>query len=397
MSTVTVLDLLGFDPFAPDFLRAPYRRYRELREQGPLFRTPAGMWLATGYAPCAALLRDPRFGHGEGPPGRNRGARSFLTMDPPDHTRLRALVSRAFTARMIERLRPRISAIAEELVGGMSGEVDLISALAYPLPVRVISEMLGVPPEDQARFQGWSESLARGLDPDFLLPEKMLAERDAARDEFHAYFGELLVRRRAEPGGDLLSALVTADELTTEELLSTCVLLLVAGHETTVNLIGNGALALLRHGALHRFGEGGEGHERHERNTAKAVEELLRYDPPVQLTLRFALEDVELCGTPIREGEAVMALLGAANRDPEVFSDPDMLDLDRGPVRHLAFGLGAHFCLGAPLARLEGSVALSALATAAPGLTLVDPAPPYKENLTLRGLAALPVRLGPPA
>jgi cytochrome P450 len=145
---------------------------------------------------------------------------------------------------------------------------------------------------------------------------------------------------------------------------------------------------------LHRFDEGSEGHER---NTSKALEELLRYDPPVQLTLRFALEDVELCGTPIREGEAVMALLGAANRDPEVFSDPDRLDLDRGPARHLAFGLGAHFCLGAPLARLEGAVALSALATAAPDLTLVDPTPPYKENLTLRGLAALPVRLSPPA
>ncbi|MFC7646856.1 cytochrome P450 [Streptosporangium lutulentum] len=388
---MTTLDLLGFDPFAPDFLRAPYRRYRELREQGPLFRTPAGMWLATGYAPCAALLRDPRFGHGEGPPGRVRGTRSFLVMDPPDHTRLRALVSRAFTARMIERLRPRVSAIAEELVGKMSGEVDVISALAYPLPVRVISEMLGVPAEDQARFQGWSESLARGLDPDFLLPEKMLAERDAARAEFHAYFAELLVRRRAEPGQDLLSALVTADELTTEELLSTCVLLLVAGHETTVNLIGNGTLALLRHGALRRF-RGGD-----ERDTAKAVEELLRYDPPVQLTLRFALEDVELCGTPIRRGEAVMALLGAANRDPEVFADPERLDLDRGPARHLAFGLGVHFCLGAPLARMEGAVALSALATAAPDLTLADPAPPYKENLTLRGLAALPVRFSPSA
>jgi cytochrome P450 len=287
VSMVTVLDLLGFDPFAPDFLRAPYQRYRELRKQGPLFRTSAGMWLATGYAPCAALLRDPRFGHGEGPPGRSRSTRSFLVMDPPDHTRLRALVSRAFTARMIERLRPRISAIAEELVGEMSGEVDLISALAYPLPVRVISEMLGVPPEDQARFQGWSESLARGLDPDFMLPEKVIAERDAARIEFHAYFAELLVRRRTEPGQDLLSA--------------------------------------------------------------------------------------------------------------KMFADPDRLDLDRGPGRHLAFGLGAHFCLGAPLARLEGAVALSALATAAPNLTLVDPAPPYKKNLTLRGLAALPVRLSPSA
>ncbi|MEU4830276.1 cytochrome P450 [Streptosporangium sp. NPDC023615] len=416
MSTA-VSDLLGFDPFAPGFTRAPYEHYRRLRKHGPLTRTASGMWLATGYAACATLLRDPRFGHGAGPHGRGRVARSFLTMDPPDHTRLRSLVSGAFTARMIERLRPRIEAVAGELAGSVaasvapdgradtdadgggdgggdgrgdtggrgSGESDLISALAYPLPVLVISEMLGVPPEDRVRFQGWSEALARGLDPDFVLPERVVAEREAARAEFHAYFAELAAGRRAEPGPDLLSDLVRTGALTLDELLATCVLLLVAGHETTVNLIGNGALALLRHGALDRF-RAGDG--------PRMVEELLRYDPPVQLTFRVALADTDLCGTPIRAGEAVLALLGAANRDPEVFAEPDRLDLGRRPGRHLAFGLGAHFCLGAPLARLEGTIALSALAAAAPGLVLADPAPPYKENLVLRGLAALPVRLG---
>jgi cytochrome P450 len=371
--TFSPREILGFDPFDPGFIRDPYAHYRELPR--PIFRTEAGMWVATAYETCSAMLRDPRFGHGERPEGSRR---SFLMLDPPDHTRLRGLVSRAFTARMVERLRPRIERIVEGLIDALPAQADLISGLAYPLPVLVICELLGVPPEDHDRLHEWSEAMARGLDPDFLLPTEVLDRRDEARRQFDAYFDELADRRRAEPADDLLSALTRVEELSRDELLVTCILLLVAGHETTVNLIGNGTLALLRNDALGRF-------------APEAVEELLRYDPPVQLTIRFAHDDVTLGGVDVRRGEPVVGLIGAANHDPAVFPDPGRLDLDRRPGRHLAFGLGIHFCLGAPLARMEGALALAALARRRPGLRLLEPAPPYKENLVLRGLAELRV------
>jgi cytochrome P450 len=282
---------------------------------------------------------------------------------------------------MIERLRPRVEEIAASLIRALPDEADLVSGLAYPLPVMVISEMLGVPPEDHERFRGWSEKLARGLDP--MLTEGLLSETGRARREFGDYFRELAAIRRARPGDDLLSALTGVRELTEAELLATCVLLLVAGHETTVNLIANGVLALLRHGLLAQAA----------RRPREVVEEVLRYDPPVQLTVRVALEDVSLGGTPVPKGTPVMAVIGAANRDPAVFPDPGRFDVTRSPERHLAFGLGIHFCLGATLARMEGEIALSALASAAPRLELAEPAPPYKENVVLRGLASLPVRL----
>ncbi|MEU4508486.1 cytochrome P450 [Nonomuraea wenchangensis] len=342
-------------------------------------------------------------------------------MDPPDHTRLRGLVSRAFTPRMVERLRPRVEAVTAGLIAALPEEGDLVSGFAYPLPVRVICEMLGVPPEDHERFQGWSETAARSLDP--MLTAELISESGRSGREFRDYFRDLLELRRRRPGDDLLSALTRVEELTEGELLATCVLLLVAGHETTVNLIANGVLALVRHGLL------GQAAER----PRQVVEEVLRYDPPVQLTGRVALRDAELGGTPVPAGTAVVALIGAANRDPAVFPDPDRFDpgrtdptrsglgrsdpgrsdatrsgpgrtdpartdparLDgaREPGRHLAFGLGIHFCLGATLARMEGEIALSALAAAAPRMELLDPAPPYKPNLVLRGLAKLPVRL----
>jgi cytochrome P450 len=330
---------------------------------------------------------------------------SFLVRNPPDHTRMRSLVSKAFTPKMVSRLAPRI----EELVDGLldralaaegavgrrrptdaDGEgVDLIEALAYPLPVTIISELLGVPAADEARFQAWSHSLARGLDPDFLLPPDVRRRQTTARAEFAEYFRALAAKRRADPGDDLLSALVGVreggDALSEPELLVTCTLLLVAGHETTVNLIGNGTLALLRDpDAMARF--------RADPGIApNAVEELLRYDSPVQLTLRLALTDAEVGGEPIAKGEPVLVLIGAANRDPEAHRDPDRLDLDRQPTRHLAFGQGLHFCLGAPLARLEGRITLRRLLARAPRLRLAGE-PVWKENLVLRGLERLPVR-----
>ncbi|QYC45733.1 Biotin biosynthesis cytochrome P450 [Nonomuraea coxensis DSM 45129] len=407
-------DVLGFDPADPGFLDDPYARYHALRERGPIFRTPAGLFVLTGHELCGAMLRDPRFGHGPNPVNRvNPGqpVESFLRMDPPDHTRLRGLVSRAFTPRMVERLRPRVEAVTAGLIAALPEEGDLVSGFAYPLPVRVICEMLGVPPEDHERFQGWSETAARSLDP--MLTEDLIAESGRSGREFRDYFRDLLELRRRRPGDDLLSALVRVEELTEGELLATCVLLLVAGHETTVNLIANGVLALVRHDLLRHAAE----------RPRPVVEEVLRYDPPVQLTGRVALRDAELGGTPVPAGTAVVALIGAANRDPAAFPDPDRFDLDRfdphrpdpgrfdpgrfdpgrfdpgrfdvarEPGRHLAFGLGIHFCLGATLARMEGEIALAALAAAAPRMELLDPAPPYRPNLVLRGLAKLPVRL----
>jgi unspecific monooxygenase len=395
--------VLGFDPFDPAFRADPYGHYRRLGAAGAPARTPAGLWVTTSHALCERALRDPGFGHRpengglwrDGPMRR----RSFLTMDPPDHTRLRRLVSKAFTARLIERLRPRVEELVEGLLdeaareSAAAGTVDLIGSLAYPLPVILISELLGVPPEDRDLFKGWSDALARGLDPDFLLPAADLARRDEARDQFAAYFRDLAARRRAEPRDDLLSALVAVSDggetLSEEELLATCVLLLVAGHETTVNLIGNGALALLRDpDGLARFRASPEA-------AAAAVEELLRYDPPVQLTLRAALRDRELGGETIRQGEMVLLLTGAANRDPAAFRDPDRLDLSRYAAeapRHLAFGHGIHYCLGAPLARLEGRIALRRLFERE--VTLAEVPLTYRDNLVLRGLSALPVTVG---
>ncbi|WP_018654656.1 cytochrome P450 [Actinomadura flavalba] len=388
--------ILGFDPSDPAFRADPYPRYPA---PGGLSRTPAGLWVTSSYAACEHVLRSPAFGH-RTPDGQSwrSGAQgrtpSFLIMDPPDHTRLRRLVSKAFTPRLVERLEPRVAALVDELLAATGPEFDVIQALAYPLPVIVISELLGVPPQDRERFKSWSDALARGLDPDFLLPEHEIVQREQARLEFAAYFRELAALRRAEPRDDLLSALVAVsddgDALSEPELLATCVLLLVAGHETTVNLIGNGTLALLRDPEqLAWFRDNPDA-------AGAVVEELLRYDPPVQLTLRTAVTDTELDGVPLPAGSMMLLLVGAANRDPAAFERPGTLDLTRyaegsAAPRHLSFGHGIHYCLGAPLARLEGRLALRALAQR--DLTLAADALTYRDNLVLRGLSALPVRV----
>jgi cytochrome P450 len=393
-----------FDPFDAAFRADPYPLYQRLREENPIHPGPIGGLVLTRHADCLHVLRHPAASSDE----RNGElfqamaeageideelveARPFLFLDPPDHTRLRRLVSKAFTPRTIERLRPRVQVLVDELLDARagSGAMELIEDLAYPLPVQVISEMLGVPPEDHERFKGWSRDLARGLDPDFILPQDVLDQRKAAIDAFSAYFLELIAERRRAPQDDLLSALVAAedegDRLTERELLSTCTLLLVAGHETTVNLIANGTLALLRHpDQLRRL--------RDDPAIARsAVEELLRYDPPVQMTGRVALEDIELDGATLTKGAFALLLLASANRDPAAFPEPDRLDLGRTDNHHLAFGFGTHFCLGAPLARLEGEIALTTLVRRCPDLALATDQPRYKENLILRGLEALPV------
>ncbi|GDY31010.1 cytochrome P450 [Gandjariella thermophila] len=400
------------DLFAPELRADPYPGYRRWRETVPILRPAEGLLVLTRHADCAAMLRDNRFGHGgpeqlpvPSPEYQVRDdalvdengvpVRSFLRLDPPDHTRLRRLVAKAFTPRMVARLAPRIERITGELLDAAlaAGTGDLISALAAPLPVIVISELLGVPLRDRERFTAWSHAMARGLDPDFLIPPQVRARQVEARAEFVGYFRALIAERRRDPGDDLLSALVgvceQGDVLTESELLATCVLLLIAGHETTVNLIGNGVLALLRH--PEQFTR-----LRAEPELAgRAVEELLRFDSPVQLTARVALQDADINGTPVPRGSFVLALIGSANRDPDAHPDPDRLDIGREPSRHLAFGQGIHFCLGAPLARLEGQIALRALARRAPALRLAGE-PSWKDNIVLRGMARLPVAFGAP-
>ena len=392
----------SFNPMDPEFLADPYPTYHRLRAEDPVHHSPLGFWVLTRYEDVAAVLRDPRFikeplaalvaaRFGAEVP-RGVGL-SMLDRDPPDHTRLRSLVSKAFTPRVVEGLRPRIQKIVDGLIARAeaAGSMDLIEEFAYPIPVNVICEMLGVPVEDHERFKGWSLDIARGLDSIWLPPDSEIPRRSAAaRHAISDYFRELIGQRRATPRGDLLSALIAAEEagdkLNEEELLATCILILIAGHETTVNLIGNGVLALLRHPAeLNRL-----------RATpgliTTAVEELLRYDGPVQRTARVASDDATIGGHTIRKGEMVMPFIGAADRDPAQFPQPDRLDLSRADNRHIAFGWGIHFCLGAPLARVEGQIAIETLVRRLPGLELVNETVEYRQSLTLRGLKELPVK-----
>jgi len=317
---------------------------------------------------------------------------SMLDRDPPDHTRLRGLVSKAFTPRVVEGLRPRIQQIVDGLLDGVAakGSMDLIEEFAYPIPVAVICEMLGVPVEDHERFKGWSLDIARGLDLIWLGPDSEVGRRSvAARHSLAEYFRGLIAQRRAAPRADMLSGLIAAEEagdkLNEIELLATCILLLIAGHETTVNLIGNGMLALLRHGdQLRRL-------QQDPTLIGGAIEELLRYDGPVQRTARIPSEDVTIGGRTIARGEMVMPFIGAADRDPVQFPEPDRLDIGRADNRHIAFGWGIHFCLGAPLARIEGQIAINSLIQKWPKLALATDRPEYRQSLTLRGLKALPV------
>ena len=392
----------SFNPMDPEFLADPYPTYHRLRAEEPVHHSPLDFWVLTRYEDVAAVLRDPRFI--KEPLAAFVAARfgvavpagiglSMLDRDPPDHTRLRSLVSKAFTPRVVEGLRPRIQRIVDDLIARAepSGSMDLIEEFAYPIPVNVICEMLGVPVEDHERFKGWSLDIARGLDSILLPPESDVPRRSgAARHALGDYFRGLVAERRAAPRADLLSALIAAEEagekLSEDELLATCILLLIAGHETTVNLIGNGTLALLRHpGELRRLRET-------PGLIVSAVEELLRYDGPVQRTAHIPSTDVTIGGRTIAKGEMVMPFIGAADRDPAQFPDPDRLDLARADNRHIAFGWGIHFCLGAPLARVEGQIAIDTLVRRLPKLELDVDKPEYRQSLTLRGLKTLPVR-----
>jgi cytochrome P450 len=388
----------------------PYPLLARLREAAP-FRMPmVPVTVAASFADCAAVLHDPNASVDRAkatlpigrstirdflPPDPPAGMEhpSFLFLDPPDHTRLRRLVSKAFTARVVQRLEPRITALVDEAFDRAAerGSLEVVADLAYPLPVTVICQLLGVPLEDEAQFSAWSRTLARALDPVLALTGRRHADFGAqlsAAVEVHHYFESLVQARRAEPSDDLLSALTQAhdagDQLSTDELISSCVLLLIAGHETTVNLISAGVLALLRNPeqlqALREEPELASG----------VVEEALRYDPPVQMLARIAASPMQVGDVPVERGDVVLMLLAAAHRDPAAFTDPDRFDPHR-EARHLAFGMGPHFCLGAPLARLEARLALSHFARRVVEPRLLGDPPPYKDSATLRGPSSMPV------
>src|SRR5437660_12351432 len=399
----------AFNSLDPAFIRDPYPTYRMLRETNPIWRSPLGMYVLTHYRDSDAGTRARRFvddfeGHisGNGPrdmlmdqPVFQSLSRSMLVQDPPDHTRLRNLVVRAFTARRVEEMRPRIEALVQELIDTVlpRGRMDVIADLSHKLPVIVICDMLGVPEEDRAQFLGSFRISGRALEP-IPLSSAELAEANASTLRTRTYFLGLFERRAEQPGDDLISALLAVrDEndgrLSQDELTSNINLLFAAGHETTANLIGNGLLA------LHRQPDQWEMLTRDPSLAASAVEELLRYDSSVQLTARKAAEDSEIGEekVPIKRGEGVICLLGAGNRDPARYDDPEKLDITRQNVRPLSFGGGIHHCLGAQLARLEGEITFRALAERLPGLRLDNiEKPQWRPTLTLRRLATLPAR-----
>ncbi|OBJ84371.1 cytochrome P450 [Mycobacterium asiaticum] len=381
----------------------PYPVCAELRGNGPLVLPGSDFVLFSSYRDCDEVLRHPASSSDhlkstaaqqmlEADPSLRKGTPpSFLFLDPPDHTRLRKLVSKAFAPKVVNALQPEISALVDGLLDRIAeqGSFDVVADFAYPLPVAVICRLLGVPIEDEPQFSHASAVLAKSLDP-FFTDEQSdeLNESLGAGAGLRDYLHGLIAQRRSRPGDDLLSALVavneSGDQLTEEEIVSTCVLLLVAGHETTVNLIGNAILAMLREPrqwtAL----------AADPTRAAAVVEETLRYDPPVQQLSRIALDPMTIGGIDVARGEVLMLLLAAAHRDPAEFDRPDVFDPDRPALRHLGFGRGAHYCLGAPLARLEASVALSAVTARFPDARLAGD-PRYKANVTLRGLSALTV------
>ncbi|MGC2178561.1 MAG: cytochrome P450 [Bradyrhizobium sp.] len=390
---------------SPEFIRDPYPHYDLLRRVDPVHVTPHGMYLASRHADVTNVLRDKRFGKDfversvrrYGPkimdePIFRSMSHWMLQQDPPDHSRLRGLVVKAFTARRVEDMRPRIQQIVDQTLDRIipQGSMDLIEDFAFRLPVTIICDMLGIPEEHREVFYSGSRDGGRILDPVPLKPDE-IAKGNAAYMMSQMYFQQLFELRRKQPGDDLTTQLVQAEEdgskLTNEELTANIILLFGAGHETTVNLIGNGLLA------LHRNPDQLALLKARPELITNAIEEFLRYDSSVQMTGRVTLEDIDdLGGKKIAKGESVLCLLGSANRDPAVYPDrPDRLDITRPNVRPLSFGGGIHFCLGAQLARIEAEIAISTLLRRLPDLRLDDAAnPEWRPTFVLRGLKRLP-------
>jgi pimeloyl-[acyl-carrier protein] synthase len=381
----------------------PYPLYHLLREAEPVYRRGPGAWVLTRYRDCMTALRDPRFSHDitrltsvvEPPtleladsPLYRLKAKMMVFRDPPDHTRLRTLVGKAFTMSAVERLRSQVQEMVDRLIDSHldAGAMDVIADVAQPLPTRVIADMMGIPAEDSRQLHLWTRELAPLIDP--VIGPEAFEGVTSAGFAFVEYFVNLIERRRNAQGDDLFSAMIAAeqqgDRLSTWELIVNAVMLFFAGHETTMNLIGNGLYTLLNHPdqAARLRAEPGL--------MPTAIDELLRYEGPVHLTLRVPLEDVEIEGRTIPKGDEVIVLLAAANRDPVRFVDPDQLDIGRVDNPHLAFSQGIHYCLGAPLGRMEASIALNALLQKLPRLELAE-APRWHDTINIRGLQSLMV------
>ncbi|MFF7262385.1 cytochrome P450 [Streptomyces sp. NPDC008159] len=399
---------LAFDPWDPDFVADPYPAYAELRALGRVrYFEPTNQWLVAHHADVSALLRDRRlgrtyqhrfthedFGRSAPPPEHEPfhtlNDHGMLDLEPPDHTRIRRLVSKAFTPRTVERLKPYVEGLAGELVARLveAGGGDLLADVAEPLPVAVIAEMLGVPESDRAQLRPWSADICGMYE---LSPSEATAKKAVrASVEFSEYLRELIGHRREKPGEDLISGLIAAydegDRLTEQEMISTCVLLLNAGHEATVNATVNGWWALFRNPeqlatlrADHSL-------------VPTAVEELMRYDTPLQLFERWVLDDIEIDGTTVPRGAEIAMLFGSANHDPAVFDAPEKLDLTRQENPHISFSAGIHYCIGAPLARIELAASMTALLEKAPTLALATE-PKRKPNFVIRGLEGLEVEV----
>ena len=406
----------------PAVRRRPHWQYRFVRSFDPVYRSPFGLWVLSRYEDVTAALRMSTMGSDEDKadfdavtpgvlkPFIDRQAEirfegrftevlgsTMLFRDPPDHTRLRSLVAKAFTPRRVEALAGRVHDLVEELLAepATRGSIELMGEFAYPLPARVICELLGVPKEDEHFIVSKAPALGIGLDPAPMRTPATVTAANDATDELIEYLDELIAKRRVDPADDMLSALIAAEEsgqtLSHDELIATFLLLLIAGHETTANLIGNGVLALLRNPEqLARLRNSNGGESELERS---AVEELMRYDGPIQMVERITLEPVDVGGHDIPAGRIVILLTAAANRDPAVFAEPNRLDLGRSPNAHVGFGGGAHFCLGAALARMEGRIAIAALARRFPRIRLLESKPQWRPSFTIRGLKELPLGL----
>ncbi|WP_327594080.1 cytochrome P450 [Streptomyces chartreusis] len=399
---------LAFDPWDPAFLADPYPAYAELRARGRVhYFEPTDQWLVPHHADVSALLRERRlgrtyqhrfthedFGRTAPPPEHEPfhvlNDHGMLDLEPPDHTRIRRLVSKAFTPRTVEQLKPYVRRLAGELVAGLveAGGGDLLTDVAEPLPVAVIAEMLGIPESDRGQLRPWSADICGMYE---LSPSPETAEKAVrASVEFSDYLLELIAARRKEPGEDLISGLIAAhdegDRLTEQEMISTAVLLLNAGHEATVNATVNGWWALFRNpGQLSAL-------RADHSLIPSAIEELMRYDTPLQLFERWVLDEIEIDGTTIPRGAEIAMLFGSANHDPEVFEAPAALDLTRKDNPHISFSAGIHYCIGAPLARIELAASMSALLDQAPTLRAAT-APDRKPNFVIRGLEGLSVEV----
>ena len=399
---------MTFDPDAtlvkvltdPETIPDPYPLYRQLREQSPVFQSALTQtWVFTRYDDAKALLRDPRCGSGAALEGERRGVdgrarrrregtMSMLFLNPPDHTRVRGLVARSFTPRRVERLRPEVTDMCDELLDTLGGEGDFVDEVAFPLPANVISALVGVPSADRAYLRPLIAALGVGIEP--TASDDEVAAADAAGEEITEYVLDLIAKRRADPQDDLLSGMIQAsdgdDTLSESEIVVNTLLIYAAGFETTTHLLGNTVRQLVDHPDQHQL-------LREDRSLVPgAIEEVLRFDPPVQLDGRYVFEDLEIADRSIPAGSQTMVLIGAVNRDPSLVADPDRFDVTRTDTQVLSFGSGIHFCLGAALARLEGQVLLSRMLDRYDRWEILN-VPSWRKRFTLRGVEDLAVRL----